>query len=162
MHPLLVVQFLVLLIAANGTPVIAKKMLPGFLATPMDGHYVFFDGRAVFGSSKTIRGVLLAVSITFVLSPLIGLPWFVGGIVGTTAMAGDLFSSFIKRRIKLAPSAMALGLDQIPECLFPMFACKPLIDLTIIDIAVVVGAFVTCELVVSPLLFKLKIRDRPF
>jgi CDP-archaeol synthase len=162
MHPLLVVQMFALLTAANGTPVLAKKLLPRFMGRPVDGEYEFFDGRAVFGPSKTIRGVLLAVSITLVLSPLIGLPWFIGGIVGTTAMAGDLFSSFIKRRMNLAPSAMALGLDQIPECLFPMLACKPLIDLTIIDIALIVAAFFTCELVASPLLFKLKIRDRPF
>ena len=34
-------------------------------------------------------------------------------------MAGDLFSSFVKRRLRLASSSMAIGLDHIPESSFP-------------------------------------------
>ena len=49
------------------------------------------------------------------LPPWIGLDWTIGLLVSVTTMIGDLFSSFAKRRMNLAPSSMALGLDQIPE-----------------------------------------------
>ena len=39
----------------------------------------------------------------------------IGLLVAATAMAGDLLSSFLKRRLALAPSSQAIGLDQIPE-----------------------------------------------
>src|SRR5438477_12422592 len=50
-------------------------------------------------------------------------------------LAGDLLSSFLKRRFDLAPSTKATGLDQIPEALFPLLACRSALSLTAIDIA---------------------------
>jgi hypothetical protein len=151
-----------LLTFANGTPVIAKKLFGDTIAWPVDGDYRFVDGRPLFGRSKTIRGVVLAIPVTSGLAPVIGLPWNIGLVVGLMAMIGDLFSSFLKRRMNLAPSTMAFALDQVPESLFPMLACKPLIDITAVDIAVVTIAFLAGELILSRLLFKLHIRDRPF
>jgi CDP-archaeol synthase len=55
--------------------------------------------------------------------------------VAATAMAGDLLSSFVKRRFGLAPSSKATGLDQIPEALFPLLACRSALSLTALDIA---------------------------
>src|SRR6478736_778738 len=52
----------------------------------------------------------------------------------TFAMAGDLFSSFVKRRLHLASSSMAIGLDHIPESLFPLLASRWLLPLNILDI----------------------------
>jgi hypothetical protein len=78
------------------------------------------------------------------------------------AMAGDLFSSFVKRRLGLPPSSMALGLDQIPESLFPLLACRLLLPLTWLDIGVAVVLFFVGELVLSRILFKLHVRDRPY
>ena len=77
-------------------------------------------------------------------------------------MVGDLFSSFLKRRMNLASSTMAFGLDQVPESLLPMLACKWLIPITMVDIVIVTVAFLVGELIGSRLLFKLNIRDRPF
>jgi hypothetical protein len=162
MQPTLIFQLLALLTLANGTPVIVKRVLGGFLAYPLDGGTRFVDGRPVFGPSKTVRGLVLSILITSGFAPLIGLPWKIGGVVATMAMAGDLFSSFLKRRMKLAPSTMAIGLDQVPESLFPLLACQSLLAITIIDIAVVTITFFAGELVLSWLLFRLNIRDRPF
>ena len=50
---------------------------------------------------------------------MIGLDWRIGALVAAMAMLGDLFSSFLKRRMGLAPSRQAIGLDQIPESCFP-------------------------------------------
>ena len=57
MHPVVVLQLLILLMLANGTPVIAEKMLGGDYSYPLDGNLTFADGQPVFGRSKTIRGV---------------------------------------------------------------------------------------------------------
>ncbi|HEX9534690.1 MAG TPA: hypothetical protein VF924_04410, partial [Stellaceae bacterium] len=81
MHPVVVLQLLILLMLANGTPVIAKKMLGARYSYPLDGNLTFADGRPVFGRSKTIRGVVLAVLVTTVGAPLIGLGWKTGLLV---------------------------------------------------------------------------------
>ena len=96
MHPVVDLQLLTMLMLANGTPVIAKKMLGGQYSYPLDGNLTFADGRPVFGRSKTIRGILLSVLVTTVSAPIIGLGWKTGFLVGSFAMAGDLFSSFLQ------------------------------------------------------------------
>ena len=77
-------------------------------------------------------------------------------------MLGDLFSSFVKRRMKLPPSSRALGLDQVPESLFPLLACQGALELTVTDISSVVAIFFVGDVLLSPLFFKLKIRKRPY
>ena len=162
MQPLLDLQLLVLLTLANGTPVIAKKILGDRLAWPLDGGLGFVDGRPLLGRSKTVRGIVLAVLAAGVGGALIGPGWRIGLVVGATAMAGDLISSFIKRRLDRRPSSQAIGLDQIPEALLPLLACGAPLGLGLIDIVAVVAAFFIGELVVSRLLFRLHIRDEPY
>jgi CDP-2,3-bis-(O-geranylgeranyl)-sn-glycerol synthase len=162
MQPVLILQLLILLLVANGTPVVAKKVLGNFLAHPLDGAITFVDGRPVLGPSKTIRGVVLSILLTSSFAPLIGVSWKIGLLIGFVAMIGDTFSSFLKRRMNLEPSTMALGLDQVPESLLPLLACRSTLALTILDITAVVVMFLICELALSRLLFKLNIRDRPF
>jgi CDP-diglyceride synthetase len=110
-----VAQSLVLLTLANGSPVIAKRIFVDHFSSPIDGGTKYMDGRAVFGSSKTIRGVLVSILVTTAGAPLLGLELKVRCLAGITAMAGDLFSSFIKRRLGQPPSSRATGLDQIPR-----------------------------------------------
>jgi hypothetical protein len=61
MQPVVVLQMLLLLMLANGTPVIVKKVIGDRYSHPLDGHLSFVDGRPLLGKSKTIRGVALAV-----------------------------------------------------------------------------------------------------
>jgi CDP-archaeol synthase len=114
--------------------VAAKLVLGNAFARPLDGGALFVDGRPLFGPSKTIRGIVTSVLATSGAAALIGLGWEVGALIGTVAMASDLCSSFLKRRMGLAPSSMAIGLDQIPESLFPLLACRLLLPLTMLDI----------------------------
>jgi CDP-2,3-bis-(O-geranylgeranyl)-sn-glycerol synthase len=93
---------------------------------------------------------------------LIGLEWKIGVVVAFMAMTGDLFSSFLKRRMNLPSSSQAWGLDQIPESLFPALACRAMLGLTVLDIILVVGLFSIGVNLLSLLLFKWGIRDRPF
>jgi CDP-2,3-bis-(O-geranylgeranyl)-sn-glycerol synthase len=162
MHPIAVLQLLILLMLANGTPVIVKKMLGGHYSYPLDGDLTFADGRPIFGRSKTIRGIALAVLVTMAGAPLIGFGWRIGLLVGSFAMAGDLLSSFCKRRLGLPSSSRASGLDQIPESLLPLLACRDLLALTAADILVCVVMFVVGEVVLSRLLYAFRLRDRPY
>ena len=162
MHGLLLLQLVILLVVANGSAVIAKKLLGVAFGRPLDGGALFVDDQPIFGPSKTIRGVLVSVLATSISAGLIGLGWEVGTLIATFAMAGDLFSSFVKRRLHLPSSSMAIGLDHIPESLFPLLASRLLLPLSIFDIVGGVMIFVVGALILSPLLFKLNLRDEPY
>jgi CDP-2,3-bis-(O-geranylgeranyl)-sn-glycerol synthase len=162
MHPVVVMQLLSLLMVANGTPVIAKKFFGDRYSYPLDGRLLFFDGRRLLGNSKTIRGVVLAVPVTTAAAPLLGLGWEAGLLVGSFAMTGDLLSSFFKRRMNLPSSSRASGLDQIPESLFPLLACRALLSLTAADIMICVAMFLVGEVLLSRLLYAWHLRDRPY
>jgi CDP-2,3-bis-(O-geranylgeranyl)-sn-glycerol synthase len=162
MHYVTVAQLLLLLLLANGSPVFIKRILGETCAIPLDGNTRFVDGRPLFGPSKTIRGVVASLLVTTLGAPLIGLEFEIGLLVATTAMAGDLLSSFLKRRLGLASSSRATGLDQIPESLFPLLACRSALSLTAIDIAAGCMLFFVGELLLSQLFFWLRLRDRPY
>ena len=162
MQLLPILQLLVLLTLANGTPIVAKKVFGPRFARPLDAGILFFDGRPVFGHSKTIRGILTSIFMTTMGSLLIGMGMTIGAAVASAAMVGDLFSSFVKRRLDFPPSSWALGLDQVPESLFPMLACRDALSLTIADIALGVGIFFIGELILSRLLYRVHLRDRPY
>src|SRR5579863_5837676 len=101
MHSLAILQSLVLLTLANGGPVVAKRVFGGRFSYPLDGGIKFFDRRPLFGASKTVRGVLVSILVTTAGAPLVGLEPKLGALVAVTAMAGDLSSSFVKRRLNL-------------------------------------------------------------
>jgi CDP-archaeol synthase len=162
MHLSLVAQLLVLLTLANGTPVIAKKILGDRLAYPLDGGLRLADGQPLFGKSKTVRGIALCVIVTTLCAPLLAMSYGIGALVAVTAMAGDLLSSFTKRRLHLQPSSIFIGLDQVPESLLPALACRAVLPLTLFDVVLIVALFFVGEIAFSRLLYALKIRDRPY
>jgi hypothetical protein len=157
-----IMQALLLLTAANGTPVIVKKCLGSHLATPLDGGVRLGDGQPLFGASKTIRGILAAIVVTAALAPLIGSSFAVGALFAALAMAGDLLSSFLKRRLKRPPSSQAIGLDQIPEALLPLLVCGAPLALSWPEVVLCVAIFFAGELIMSRLLYALHIRDQPY
>jgi hypothetical protein len=162
MHFLHILQLLALLTLANGTPIVAKKIFGLRFARPLDGGIIFFDRRPLFGRSKTIRGITASILITTASAPLVGLDSTIGAIVASAAMAGDLFSSFVKRRLNFPSSSQSLCLDQVPESLFPMLVCRGPLSLTITDIALGVGIFFIGELILSRLLYRVHVRDEPY
>jgi len=162
MQPELIASVLVLLAVANGAPVLAKRLLGKSLAYPLDGGRSFSDGRPVFGPAKTIRGLVFSILATSASAPAIGLSATSGGLVAAAAMAGDLASSFVRRRMGYASSSRATGLDQLPESLLPALACKGLLRLTVMDVILIVVLFTMAEMMLSRLLFKLHVRDQPY
>ena len=161
-HPLTIAQVVMLLAVANGAPLVAKKVLGDRLSSPLDGGVTFVDGRPLFGKSKTVRGVVLAILLSALAAPVIGLGWELGAVIGSAAMAGDLFSSYVKRRLDLAPSSRATGLDQIPESLLPLLVCRGALVLSGLDIAICVAVFFVGEGSLSRLLYKAHIREQPY
>ncbi len=162
MHPFPLAQLLLLLAVANGTPVIAKRVAGSRFAFPFDGDSKFIDGKPLFGRSKTIRGIVLSLAATAAVAPLVGLGIATGLVVALAAMTGDLLSSFIKRRLGFLPSSQAIGLDQIQESLLPLLASREALGLDAVDIAAGVGIFFIGELALSRLLYKLRVRERPY
>jgi CDP-2,3-bis-(O-geranylgeranyl)-sn-glycerol synthase len=162
MHYVTVAQLLILLALANGSPVFAKRILGEAYASPVDGNIRFLDGRPLLGPSKTIRGIVVSLLVTAVGAPLIGIRFEIGLLVAAAAMAGDLLSSFLKRRFGLPSSSRATGLDQIPEALFPLLVCRSALSLTAIDIFLGCAVFFAGEVLLSRLFFRLRLRDRPY
>ena len=162
MHPGNTLTALVLLMVANGSPVLAAKFLGRRFSYPIDANLRLADGARLLGASKTVRGVAVAVLATVAAAVLLGLDWRLGLVAGSTAMAGDLLSSFIKRRLGMTASSMALGLDQIPESLFPLLACSSWLALGIVDILFGVLLFSVGALALSRLLFLLRLRQQPY
>ena len=158
----LVFKILLLLLLANGTPVVVKKILGPRLAYPLDAGKEFIDGQPLFGASKTVRGIFSAILTTSIGASFIGYSMQTGALFAIASLAGDLVSSFIKRRLGLAPSSRALGLDQLPESIFPLLLCWQALGLNGLAAATVIVAFFVGELVLSRLLFRLKIRDHPY
>jgi hypothetical protein len=162
MHPFAILQSLVLLLLANGAPVVAKKVFGRRFARPLDAGLKLPDGRPVFGPSKTWRGLVVAVLAAAAGAPLLGLAPKLGAFVALGAMAGDLLSSFVKRRLALRPSSRAVGLDQVPESLIPLLVCRTALALTAADIALAVAIFFIGEILLSRLLYRVHLRDEPY
>lgn len=159
---LLHLKLLLLVGIANGAPLLGHKLLRDRFGRALDGGARFLDGRPLLGPSKTIRGVVLALIITPLAAVACGIAAYTGLVVAFFAMLGDLCSSFIKRRIGLPSSSQAIGLDQIPESLFPLLAIRSGYALDMGEIAAMVAAFVILELLVSRVLFKFRLRDQPY
>jgi len=152
----------ILLIAANGAPVIARKLFGERLAYPVDGGLILADRRPLFGASKTWRGLAAAIASSAAIAPLLGVPMPTGALFGLLSIGGDLLASFIKRRLGYATSGRAPLLDVPVEALLPLVALHAMLGLGIADIIVAAGGFLLLEVWFSPLLFRLHIRNRPY
>lgn len=159
---LVYLELLLLLGVANGTPLFTNTLLRRRFNRPLDGGTLFVDGRPLFGPSKTVRGVVVALILTPLAAVVLGLGAVGGLLIALFAMIGDLFSSFTKRRLGRHSSSQALGLDQIPESLFPLIAVRERYDLDAVEIAALVVVFVVLELILSRVLFRLRLRDQPY
>lgn len=105
---------------ANAIPLICRRYVfrnPH----PIDFKKNFYDGRRLFGDNKSIEGFIVGV----IAGALIGLAYgsytrsqlsewvSYGFLSGVGAMCGDLFNSFVKRRIGMKPGQPFIPFDQI-------------------------------------------------
>lgn len=169
---MLELKLLLLIIIANGSPIVVQKLLGERWQSPLDAGKRFVDDKPVFGATKTWRGILAACLSTSFIAWIMHLPLMTGFVIALGAMLGDLLSSFIKRRMGMPSSSMALGLDQIPESLLPLLVVKnfaPTLlpppvqaDLTWTLVWQIVAIFFVTDLLLSRILHRLRIRKEPY
>lgn len=156
------IDLLGLILIANGSPVLARKLLRDKFNQPIDRGYILHDGYRLLGSSKTWRGVLAALAFTSCCALIMGYPLVTGLFIALLSLCGDLVSSFIKRRLGRPSSSMFLFLDQVPESLFPALIMAGKFNLDYLDIIYLVVIFILAELTLSRLMFMLGVREKPY
>lgn len=154
-HWNLLVSLFVLLVLANGSPLLLTLLSGGATGRPLDGGLVLWDGYPLFGKSKTWRGLIAALVVTPPAAWLLGLGWGLGLAVALGAMAGDLIASFAKRRMGLPASASVPLLDHVPETLIPVLLVEGVLRLDWLDLGVLVLGFAVLDLLFTPLLKRL-------
>lgn len=157
-----VIKVLILLALTNGMPVLLRNIMGSRLAWPVDFGLFFFDKRPLFGYSKTWRGIFSSIFVTSILAPLFGLSATNGALFALLAMLGDLCASFIKRRLGYIESSRFRIIDVLPESLLPIFILRQDLGLTVLEGFIAVALFFIFEVVLSPILFHLHIRKRPY
>lgn len=160
-----IILFILPAYVANGAPVLFGG------GPPVDFGKNFFDGRRIFGDNKTLRGLLSGILsgllVGLILSFTVFQPsyfsYFIAQSLG--AHIGDLFGSFVKRRLNLKPGQSAPILDQLGFLLFAFlamyFICGS-IPLTSLEIAILL----VLTLILHPLTnlgaYLLKLKSRPY
>jgi len=99
---------------ANATPV----LLGG--GSPIDGGRIFWDGKPLLGSSKTIRGFFAGLAVGTLVgivqkTPLLGFSLSLGALIG------DLVHSFFKRRLGMPPGSPFPVADQLDFVIGALF-----------------------------------------
>jgi len=153
---------LLLIIIANGAPIVVRYVVGERLRYPVDFYQTFFDGNRIFGNSKTWIGLCSMPASSMVAAWVMDLGIEVGGWVGVGAVIGDLFSSFVKRRLKRKESSMVVGLDQIPESLIPLLLVNNIMNFNLQEVTIAVILFIAFELLVSRLLYCIHVRKQPY
>lgn len=153
---------LLLLLLANGVPILARWQMAGRFDAPLDGGRYFIDGRPLLGPTKGWRGVVMAVIVTTITGWMLGMAWWLGALLGFLAMVGDTLASFIKRRLAIAPHGRAPVLDQLPESLLPLWLLREELGLTPSLLLVAVLLFILLDMALSPLLYRWHVRLRPY
>lgn len=155
------IKLFILILVANGTPILVARLLGSRLDWPVDMG-LQLGGRPLLGRSKTWRGIGASIVATTLLAWLLDLAVGMGIIIAVAAMAGDMLASFTKRRMGLRSSDMAPGLDQIPESLIPLLVIKQAAGLDAATILILVLAFIFFELALSRIGYAIKLRKRPY
>ena len=109
---------------------------------PLDGGRNFLDGRPIFGSHKTLRGLLAGI----IAGSLVGLgESFVdprlalaGFAISLGAVSGDLLGAFVKRRLSVKPGGPLPILDQLDFVLGGLVLSFPSLPMSLVSVLIVV------------------------
>lgn len=155
-------KILLLIVAANGAPILARWLLGSRLAWPVDAGRRAADGRPWFGPHKTWRGLIAAGMFGAGLGWLLGPGPGAGLLLASLAMGGDLLASFTKRRLGMVAGSPAPLLDQLPEVLLPLLGWQALYELDWPALLRLCLLFIALDYLLSRLLYRLHIRHRPY
>lgn len=150
---MLIITLVVLLLVANGAPLLAGHWLHSrcfcAIQRPIDGGYCCRDGHRLLGKSKTWQGLLSALLITTIAAAILKFPLPAALLLALLAMAGDLISSFIKRRLHCRSGLNVPGLDQLPESLLPMLGVSLLLPLSPLQVILPVLLFILIHILLT-------------
>ena len=161
MDAALVVRLLIVLVVANAAPILAHRALRERLALPVDLGATLPDATPLLGRDKTWRGVLASIAASAAAAWALGWPPATGAMLGAASMAGDLSSSFVKRRLRLAPGHSAPVLDQLPESLLPLLVLRDRVGAGPSEVVVACLLFLALHPLASRLAYRLGVRRRP-
>ncbi len=155
-------DLLLLILVANGTPVLARNLLGRKFNLPLDLRMVMSDGFRLLGDSKTWRGLMSSLLITAIAAKVMGYSFLTGFLIALFSLTGDLISSFIKRRLGKASSSRFLILDQVPEALLPAAVMAPYFQLQWYEVIMLTLLFLVLELLMSRLMYRIGLRRKPY
>ncbi|MEM2351709.1 MAG: CDP-2,3-bis-(O-geranylgeranyl)-sn-glycerol synthase [Thermoproteota archaeon] len=152
---------------ANASPVIFGG------GKPIDLGKKFFDEKPIFGPHKTYRGfisgVLIGTAVGWAqenIALLIGLSCgstLLGFLLSLGALIGDLFGSFLKRRLNIRPGAMLPIVDQIDFVLFALLFASLSGKLpSIIGIIIIIILTIPIHLFTNLIAYLLHLKDSPW
>jgi len=137
---------LLLLVIANTAAWAAARIFGTDLAAPLDFGITLRDGTRLLGGHKTWRGLISAAIACAVVTQTLHLGLLGGALFGTLALTGDAASSFVKRRLRIEPGAEILGLDQLPEALFPLLILQRPLGLGLIECLIIAASFALLDI----------------
>ncbi|MEM1551031.1 MAG: CDP-2,3-bis-(O-geranylgeranyl)-sn-glycerol synthase, partial [Candidatus Bathyarchaeia archaeon] len=141
---------------------------------PIDLGRRFLDQRPIFGPHKTYRGfisgVLVGTAVGWVqenLAPLVGLPrgsTLLGFFMSLGALIGDLFGSFLKRRLGLKPGTILPVVDQLDFVLFALLfiSLSWSSPFSIIDMIIIIVLTPPIHLLTNFIAYLLHLKDTPW
>ncbi len=133
---------------ANAFPVIGYKLL-GKYNRPISAKWL--------GEGKTIGGFFFGLLIGSLVGFLQG-ALLLGFLLSLGALTGDIFGSFIKRRIGLKRGASAPGLDQLGFLVFALIFSWPILELTTLQIVFLLVLTPVLHLGANLIAFSLKLK----
>lgn len=165
---------------ANASPVFANK-IPGLNRwnTPMDlGRS--FRGQRIFGTNKTLRGLVFSVFIAGLVNIVIYLihpdyfsrlglapdnpllqAFFIGTALGLGALLGDAIESFFKRQSGRKPGSSWFPFDQIDYILGALLMVSVFVALSPSQGMWILAVWFLLHLISAYIGYLLKLKDTP-
>ena len=156
---------------------VVYALLPAYVANMAAPFAKFWPGwnrpisRRWLGDHKTVVGFLLGIVAAMLTSyvqsrgssSLSGFEpanWLVHGCTqGVGAMTGDAVKSFFKRRVGVPPGGRWIPADEIDFIIGAMVLGSPWLDLTAVDVVLVLCFTFVAHIIVNHVAFRLRIRD---
>jgi uncharacterized protein len=113
-----------ILMVTNGAPLLMAALWPGLNRWPVDNGLRLTDGRPLLGNHKTCGGLVCGILAGGLLGKLLSLSLPMSLLIAGTSMLGDLFTSFLKRRMGFREGETLYLFDQFFEGAFPLLLCK--------------------------------------
>ncbi|RLG52615.1 MAG: CDP-2,3-bis-(O-geranylgeranyl)-sn-glycerol synthase [Thermoproteota archaeon] len=129
---------------------------------PVDLGKRWLDGRPIFGSHKTIRGLVSAWIAGWITGLAIGAPEY-GALAGVAASLGDLLGSFIKRRMGIPPGEKAPFLiDQLDFMLPAAAVAYAMLSVDIVEVLIAILITPVLHVLTNTIAYLLGLKPHPW